>query len=95
MILALGEFKERMPEGDFNRLLPESTRRLILLQLDAEYRESTDPGVRGAAEWLLYLGPGYSLTRIDDSLKRPDRERHRDPKGRRWFVNAEGQTRTK
>jgi len=93
LILALGEFRAQMKEGDFNRLLPEPKSRLVLDKLEADYRGAADPGVRGAAEWLLRTwGRGDSLTRIDESLKRSDRDRHGEPEGRRWFINAEGQT---
>jgi formylglycine-generating enzyme required for sulfatase activity len=93
LILTLGELRKRMLEGDFNQFLPEPRRRSILLHLENDYREAADPGVRGAAEWLLRAwGQGHRLARIDESLKRPDRDRHREPSGQRWFVNAEGQT---
>jgi eukaryotic-like serine/threonine-protein kinase len=93
MILSLGEFKGQMQEAELNGFLPDSKRLDILRQLEYDYREAADPGVRGAAEWMLRTwGRGDSLSRIDESLKRPDPDRHRDPKGRRWFVNAEGQT---
>ncbi len=93
LILALGEYRKQLQEADFNRLLSETEQRLIVRDLEADYRDATDPGVRGAAEWTLRAwGREESLTRIDESLRRRDPDRHPLPGGRLWFVNAERQT---
>jgi formylglycine-generating enzyme required for sulfatase activity len=58
---------------------------LTLLQL---YREDVDPGIHGAAEWLL------RQWQREDELKRIDREltTGKVEGKRRWYVNRQGQT---
>jgi formylglycine-generating enzyme required for sulfatase activity len=80
LILGLGEF------GDAR--LPDKARRPVRDWLLGCFRTDSDPGVHGAADWLLRRwGDGPELERIDRELAhgKPD-------PGRRWFVNGQGQT---
>jgi serine/threonine protein kinase/formylglycine-generating enzyme required for sulfatase activity len=81
LLLALGEFNERQ--------LPESKRQAVIGKIMDHYRNDPDPGVHGAAEWLLRKwGQADSLREARMELAR-DPDRHT---GRDWFVNSLGQT---
>jgi serine/threonine protein kinase len=79
LLLALGEYKlDRLPEVQRDALRP------LLLDL---YEHDPDPGLHGAAGWLLRQWKEEpKLEAIDRKLagKAPGR--------RRWFVNGQGQT---
>jgi formylglycine-generating enzyme required for sulfatase activity len=80
LLLALAEF-------DRERLTPKEQERLDS-RLVALYRDDPDPGVHGAAGWLLRRwGQQEKVAAMDQA----SRERQR-PEGRRWYVNGQGQT---
>jgi formylglycine-generating enzyme required for sulfatase activity len=98
LLLSLGEFgPDRLPAADQEPLLAG------VLRL---YRDDPDPGLHGAAEWLLrQWGQGQKIREIDqawakDTKRREERLGHLERellKGQgkaspRWYVNAEGQT---
>ncbi len=75
--------------GDFDRdLLPVSERDLLTPRLLALYRDDPDPGIHGAAGWLLrHWGKQKQVEEIDRGLTTGT------PEGRRrWYVNRQGQT---
>ncbi len=80
IILSLGEC-------DRSRL-PEEEQELVLAQLQELYRNDSDPGIHGAAEWLLSKWQRRKeLKNIKKGLV------SRDPVGeRKWCIGAEGQT---
>jgi serine/threonine protein kinase/formylglycine-generating enzyme required for sulfatase activity len=80
LLLSLGQFGlDRLPQVERQNLLPR------LLEL---YRDDPDPGIHGAAEWLLrqwqFAG---QLREIDRKLATGKAEGKR-----RWYVNRQGQT---
>jgi formylglycine-generating enzyme required for sulfatase activity len=80
ILLSLGEYGlDRFSQDQRLRLVP------TLLQL---YREDVDPGIHGAAEWLL------RQWKREDELKRIDKEltTGKVEGKRRWYVNRQGQT---
>ena len=89
LILSLGEF-DTTP-------FPGAERKAILAKLLDLYRSDPDPGLHGAADWLLRQ-KGWDQV---NELARIDRQLHADEKRiqasmatdkRRWYVNTEGQT---
>ena len=92
-ILSLGEYGEgRLSINERNALKAK------LLDL---YRNDPDPGIHGAAEWLLrWWGNDDQLTGIDKDLGKlalptlsPSRtSASSNENNRRWFVNSQGQT---
>jgi formylglycine-generating enzyme required for sulfatase activity len=80
LLLCLGEFGEdRLP-------LPE--RQPVAAALLRTYRDDPDPGLHGAADWLLRRwGHAAELARIDQELASPQARGDR-----RWYVNGQGQT---
>jgi formylglycine-generating enzyme required for sulfatase activity len=82
LLLALGDFgPERLPQSERDLLTP----RLVEL-----YRDDPDPGVHGAAGWLLrHWGRQAEVGKIDRLLQtgKPNGRRH-------WYVNGQGQTMT-
>jgi serine/threonine protein kinase/formylglycine-generating enzyme required for sulfatase activity len=79
-VLALGGFE---PDG-----LPPALRDGWSVRLAAVYRDDPDPGLHGAAGWLLRRwDQGARLDEIDRGVrgKQP-------PWDRRWYVNGQGQT---
>jgi formylglycine-generating enzyme required for sulfatase activity len=79
LLLALGEY-------DAN-LFPPGQREPLIPGLVALYREDPDPGMHGAAGWLLgQWGQGDKLREVDRSLA------GKVEGGRKWFVNGQGQT---
>jgi formylglycine-generating enzyme required for sulfatase activity len=83
LLLSLGEFgPEQFPIAEREALTPE------LLRM---YREEPDPGLHGAAEWLLRRWKqDDKLREIDEALA--SRGRQPPVGGRRWYVNGQGQT---
>jgi eukaryotic-like serine/threonine-protein kinase len=80
VLLSLGQFG---PE----RLSP-ALREELTPRLRALYRDDPDPGVHGAAGWLLrQWGQAAALADFDRGLAAG-----RSEGGRRWFVTREGQT---
>jgi formylglycine-generating enzyme required for sulfatase activity len=80
ILLSLGEYGlDRLSQDQRLRLVPR------LIQL---YREDVDPGIHGAAEWLL------RQWKREGELKRIDRElmTGKVEGKRRWYVNRLGQT---
>jgi formylglycine-generating enzyme required for sulfatase activity len=96
LLLCLGEFGTEQ--------LPEAQRRALVPRLLRLYRHDPDPGLHGAAAWLLrtwarrdgLAGIDSALTKLDDEMKATDREVAsrgcEPPGGRRWYVNGQGQT---
>jgi formylglycine-generating enzyme required for sulfatase activity len=89
LLLCLGEFREKE--------LPLTERQALLPTLLGLCRDTPDPGLRGAAEWLLrQWGQADILRAIDQELAKRDREVARHgllpTGGRRWYVNGQGQT---
>jgi serine/threonine protein kinase/formylglycine-generating enzyme required for sulfatase activity len=89
VLLCLGEF------GD--RELPAVERQALLPTLWGVYSDDPDPGLHGAAAWLLRRwGQQEQLRKLDAELARRDREVAKrgtlSPGGRRWYVNGQGQT---
>jgi len=80
LLLSLGEYE---PDE-----LPPSERELLLRNARDWYRSDPDPGVHGAAEWLLRRwNQGESLKSIDGELATGKTEGTRG-----WYVNGQGQT---
>jgi formylglycine-generating enzyme required for sulfatase activity len=80
LILALGEF----PDAASSPAARES----VAHSLETIYRQNPDPGVHGAARWLLYRwNRGDQLKLIDNDLARvgPDTSRG-------WYVDRDGMT---
>jgi serine/threonine protein kinase/formylglycine-generating enzyme required for sulfatase activity len=80
ILLSLGEYGlDRMPPAERRNQLPR------LLRL---YRDDPDPGIHGAAEWLVRRwGAADQLQGIDKGLATGRAEGER-----RWYVNRQGQT---
>ena len=80
LILALGTYG---PEG-----LSPGEREPLAAKLLAVYRDDPDAGVHGAAAWTLrQWGLKDKLVALDVELGKL-----KDPGGRRWYVNSQGQT---
>jgi formylglycine-generating enzyme required for sulfatase activity len=80
ILLGLGEY-------GLDRMLP-AERRNQLPRLLRLYRDDPDPGVHGAAEWLVRRwGAADQLQGIDKELLSGEAEGKR-----RWYVNRQGQT---
>jgi serine/threonine protein kinase/formylglycine-generating enzyme required for sulfatase activity len=80
LILALGTYGT---EG-----LSPGERDPLAARLLAVYRDDPDAGVHGAAAWTIrQWGLKEKLAPIDAELARI-----KDPAGRRWYVNSQGQT---
>jgi formylglycine-generating enzyme required for sulfatase activity len=82
IVLSLGEFGlDRLSQDQREAIIPR------LWQL---YREDVDPGIHGAAEWLLRQWEmGGELKKIDKELTTGRVEGKRQ-----WYVNGQGQTMT-
>lgn len=80
LLLCLGEFgEERLPVEERAALIP---------QLAKLYRDDPDPGVHGAAEWVLRQWEASDRVRevaTDMASARPEGNR-------KWYVNGQGQT---
>jgi len=80
LILALGTYG---PDG-----LSPGEREPLAVKLLAVYRDDPDAGVHGAAAWTLrQWGLKDKLVPLDAELGKL-----KDPGGRRWYVNGQGQT---
>jgi eukaryotic-like serine/threonine-protein kinase len=80
LILALGTYG---PDG-----LSPGEREPLAAKLLALYRDDPDAGVHGAAAWTLrQWGLTDKLVALDVELGKL-----KDPGGRRWYVNSQGQT---
>jgi formylglycine-generating enzyme required for sulfatase activity len=79
LVLCLGGFgTDRFSEG---------ARRLLAPELLRTYRETPDPGLHSAVEWLLRRwGHDADLRKIDGELA------GQSPEARRWYVTGEGHT---
>jgi formylglycine-generating enzyme required for sulfatase activity/tetratricopeptide (TPR) repeat protein len=90
LILSLGEFPEDA--------LPAVERETLVEELLETYRRDPDPGIHGAAEWLLrQWGNRETMTRIDLELSKMPAPETRGSQGARqakpfWYVNTQGQT---
>jgi formylglycine-generating enzyme required for sulfatase activity/tRNA A-37 threonylcarbamoyl transferase component Bud32 len=79
LILSLGEFQE----GQLGR----DERHRLIVRLSRLYEQDADPGIHGAAQWLLRRwGHGQRLKGIDQRLIAEGRQRQRQ-----WYLNSEGQ----
>ena len=89
LILSLGEFDTIQ--------FPVADRRPLIAKLLDLYRNDPDPGLHGAAEWLLRQkgwDQGDELAEIDAELQVDEKQlqaRNATDK-RQWYVNTEGQT---
>jgi serine/threonine protein kinase/formylglycine-generating enzyme required for sulfatase activity len=90
LLLALGEFGEKE--------LPAAERAALLPRLFALYRDDPDPGIHGAAAWLLgQWGQRDKLKALDAELVQRDKDvasgvGKLPDAGRRWYVNSQQQT---
>ncbi len=86
LVLSLGTFKpDQLPLSERAALLPG------LLEL---YRADPDPGIHGAAEWLLrQWKQADQLAAIDTQLTKLKEQRLEKGKAQpQWYVNGQGQT---
>lgn len=57
------------------------------------YRSDPDPGIHGAASWLLRMwGQKDKVQEVDKKLAANRNSRIEDPKSPSWYVNSQGQT---
>ena len=80
LLLSLGEFR--------NDDCPSDRRKLWIDKLLAWYRDDPDPGIHGAAEWLLCRwGQESELSQIDEKLATGGGDERLG-----WYVTGQGQT---
>jgi formylglycine-generating enzyme required for sulfatase activity len=80
ILLSLGGYGlDRLPQAERDNLVPRLTRL---------YRDDPDPGVHGAAEWVLRCWQAEA--KIKGVNREPAAGEVKD--GRRWYVNRQGQT---
>jgi serine/threonine protein kinase/formylglycine-generating enzyme required for sulfatase activity len=80
LLMALGEYGSDR--------LPASCRDALSAQALALFRDDPDPGLHGAAEWLLRrLGRGTDIARIEHEVAAVP-----PPPSRRWYIAPEGHT---
>ena len=89
LILCLGEFDEA--------LFPQADRQPLIAKLLNTYRNNPDPGIHGAAEWLLRQkgwDQAAALSEIDRDLQVDNiqLQAQKATEKRQWYVNTEGQT---
>jgi hypothetical protein len=90
LLSALGEYDDRA--------LPVEVRNRVVPRLLTWYRDDADPGLHGAIDWLLRQNMDGPLPRKLDwgqrkEIEAIDTERRGQPaEGRRWSINAQGQT---
>ncbi len=90
LLSALGEYDEGQ--------LPANVRARVVPRLLTWYREDPDPGLHGSIDWLLRPRMDGPRPRVLDwgqakALDGIDAERRGKPAdGRRWSINAQGQT---
>jgi formylglycine-generating enzyme required for sulfatase activity len=83
LLLSLGEFgPQQFPLAERETLTPR------LLRM---YREDSDPGLHGAAEWLLRRWKQEEKLRETDKIL-AKRGVPQTEDGRRWYINGQGQT---
>jgi formylglycine-generating enzyme required for sulfatase activity len=81
LLLSLGEYSlDRLPPGERQNLLP----RMVDL-----YRNDPDPGIHGAARWLLKQWQAEATIKEIDAASRAMSAPRRN---RSWSVNGQGQT---
>src|SRR5262249_14750787 len=85
LLLCLGEFGEDQ--------LPMPQRQSLAPALFRTYRDDPDPGMHGAAEWLLRRW-GYTadVARDGQEVGTGERSGVSAPRNRRWYINGQGQT---
>ena len=90
LILSLGEFDTTQ--------IPVAQRKVLIARLLDLYRTDPDPGLHGAAEWLLRQkawDQKERLSEIDLQLQVDEKQLQQARKGndkRQWYVNPQGQT---
>ena len=89
LILCLGEFDTTQ--------FPAAERQPLIAKLLDLYQNDPDPGLHGAAEWLLRQkgwDQGAELAEIDGHLKGDEKQllARKATDKRQWYVNTEGQT---
>jgi formylglycine-generating enzyme required for sulfatase activity len=98
LLLSLGEFDEKA--------LPPAARQTLLPKVQDIYRTDTDPGLHGAAEWLLRTWQQASWQKqIEDEWAKDKEQRQRrlqsiqqlvrkdkEKAPPQWYVNTQGQT---
>jgi formylglycine-generating enzyme required for sulfatase activity len=96
LVLSLGEFDDKGWPADARNAMADKLRRL--------YRTADDPGLRGAAKWLLrHWKQDRWLERSDETLAKDEEQRGRrlerihqelakGAKRPQWYVNGQGQT---
>jgi len=85
LLLALGEFSEQQ--------LPAQQRQPVIDKLLTVYEQEPDPGLHGAAEWLLrQWGAAKQLEAIDARLPTNEAKLQQGNSKRQWYVTTEGQT---
>jgi eukaryotic-like serine/threonine-protein kinase len=76
LLLALGEFGEKE--------LPQEEREVLLPKLFALYRDAPDPGLHGAAEWLLLRwGQQAEVKAREDEWREEGEERRKEVRAKR------------
>ena len=87
LLLALGEFDCQH--------FPEQARQQLVPPLAKLYREHPDPGLHGAAEWLLrQWGGGQLLAEMRQSLRETEQQLRARAAGdaRRWYLTGQDHT---
>jgi formylglycine-generating enzyme required for sulfatase activity len=98
LILSLGEFDEKA--------LPPAARQAVLPRLQEMYLTATDPGLHGAAEWLLRQWKQEAwLKQVNEAWAKDKQQRVKRLEGieqlvqkekektpPQWYVNGQGQT---
>ena len=85
LLLALGEFSEQQ--------LPAQHRQPVIKKLLTVYEQEPDPGLHGAAEWLLrQWGTAKQLEAIDTRLQANEDKLQQGDNKRQWYVTTEGHT---
>ncbi|MBT4863697.1 MAG: SUMF1/EgtB/PvdO family nonheme iron enzyme, partial [Planctomycetaceae bacterium] len=85
LLLALGEFSKRM--------LTLQQRQPVIDKVLALYERDPDPGIHGAAEWLLrQWGATKQLDAIDARLRANETKLPQGDDKRQWYLTTQGQT---
>jgi len=85
LLLALGEFSAQQ--------LPVQQREPVIRNLLTVYEQEADPGMHGAAEWLLrQWGAAKQLESIDGRLKANEDKLQQNDSVRQWYMTTEGHT---
>ncbi len=84
LLLALVEFGDRLSGAERASLAPK------VLEL---YRNDPDPGIHGAADWLLrQWGQKEKLKETDKQLSANQKSKIKNQKPPGWYINGQGQT---